>query len=100
MSGRILIGLYAILVALGLLVIGNRASRTLTIKGVSSPRWLLARPSVSYLATQTLHIGHRVREQDLKAPAVSQNLASALPNKAELVGKYALRMINAGDPVL
>lgn len=99
-SIRVAIGLYVAIMLAGLAVITFRGWKVQEIDGVDKGPWPFLRPAVSYLASQRLHTGHRVREQDLLAPNVSPNLASALPDKSRLLGKYVVNPIDVGAPVM
>jgi Flp pilus assembly protein CpaB len=90
---------YAVLVTVVLVAVVVRGSKAQKVDGVSRPPWPLQRPAVSYLASGTLPAGHRVREEDLRPPLVSPNLASALPDKRKFIGKYVQTTIKAGAPV-
>jgi hypothetical protein len=93
------VGAYLAVVAISVFIIWRRGSEAREIEGVGAVTWPAGRPAVSYVAAETLRAGHVVREQDLVIPAVSSNLASALPRRSDLLGKYVVMTIPAGSAV-
>src|SRR5713226_9061213 len=68
---------------------------------IAARRESVRRIHVAYRAAKTLPKSHRITEDDLAVPReLPRRFQKALPAKNDLAGKYLLREVDAGMPIM